>query len=172
MCTPWNPGALRANSAASSSLTKYELAPRTSVVGVVRFGHVLPQSVEALALADRVVAPRPGAVVEPFGVVENATPQRLSVTVRCGRDGDLQHGVEARERPLALHQRDGALLLLGHLGVPFGCRRRHVDEDQPADEFGRRHRQPQRGQPAQRHPDDEVGIGRELAHRAARPRWR
>ena len=172
MCTSWNPGAVRANSAASSSLTKNELAPRTSVVGVVRFGTSVPQAVEALALAYRVVAPRPGAVVEPLGVVENATPQRLSVTVRCGRDGELQHGVEARERPLALHQRDGALLLVGHLGVPFGCRRRHVDEDQPADEFGCRHRQPQRRQPAQRHPDHEVGIGREGAHDRLDLRWR
>ena len=63
-----------------------------------------------------------------------------------------------------MHQRHGALLFGGHLGVPAQRRRRDVDEDEFAHKVRRDRAQPDRGQPAQRHPDDEVSIRRQLLH--------
>src|SRR3954452_10108381 len=71
-------------------------------------GDVVPQSVEAVTLAEGVIAPRPRAVVEPLAVVEDAAAQRLPVSVRRCGDGDVEHGREAGEDAVALDQRDGA----------------------------------------------------------------
>ena len=134
-------------------------------------GHVVPESLEAVSRAEGVVAPRPGAVVEPLGVVKHAAAQGFSVAMRRGGDGDVEHRIEAGEGAFALDQRDGALLRLGHLGVPFWRRRGDVDKHQPAHQIGRGHRQPQRRQPAKRHPDEQLGVRRELAqHRFDRHR--
>src|SRR6476620_12810856 len=44
-------------------------------------GHVVPQALEAVTLAERVVAPRPGAVVELLRIVKDAAAQRLPITI-------------------------------------------------------------------------------------------
>ena len=151
----WNPARRSAKAAASSSLTKYELAPRTSVVGIVIGGTSSHRSVEPVALAERVVAPRPRAVVELLAVVEHAAAQRLPVAVRRGGDGHVEHRRERRETAVALHQRDGAHLRLGHLLVAVGRRRRDVDEHQLRNQVGLGGGDAQRGQPAERHADHQ-----------------
>ena len=57
--------------------------------------------------------------------MEHAPAQRLPVAVRRGGGGQLQHGREVGEHPLALHQRDRAALLGGELERETGvCRHR------------------------------------------------
>ena len=73
------------------------------------------------------------------------------------------------ERPVALHQRDGAELRLGHLLVALRCRRCDVDEDQLGHQRRLAGRDPQRRQAAQRHPDEQAGMRCQLAqHRPQR----
>ena len=181
-CTEW-PGvgddvgalesrcAVRRTASASSSLTKYELAPRTSVVGMVMAGHVVPQALsKPVALAERVVAPRPGAVVESLGVVEHAAPQRFPVAVRRGGDGHVQHRGEAREgraRPAPARRRRAA---------PWSSRSWRSGADgvtststSSGTSAGSVAAMPQRGQSAQRHADDEARMRCRLAqHRPQR----
>src|SRR6202008_3507765 len=79
--------------------------------------HVVPEALEAFALADGIVTPGPGAVVEALRVVEYAAPQRLPVAMRSGGHRRVHHRVEVCKDALTLHQRDGALLRVGHVDV-------------------------------------------------------
>ena len=89
--------------------------------------------------------------------------------MRGGRDRDVEHRGEAGKRPLALHQRDGAELRLGHLLVTLRRRRGDVDEHQLGHQRRFGGRDAQRGQSAERHADDEPGMRCPLAqHRPQR----
>jgi hypothetical protein len=90
--------------------------------------------------------------------VEHAPAQRLDFAVRCRGDGLVQDGLETRELPLALDECHRALLLGGQLGVPVQRRRGDVDEREFAYQVGCYRADPDRGQSAQRHAHDEIGI--------------
>ena len=82
-----------------------------------------------------VVAPRPGAVVELAGVVEDAPAQRRHRAGRVVLDGAGQQLVEAGEPLRAADEVDD------RLGLLFRCTRGNVDHDEAAHEIG-----PRRGQ--------------------------
>ncbi len=78
-------------------------------------------------------------------------------------DRHIEHRLEGGELPVALDQRDGAQLGLRHLLVPLRRGRGHVDEHEFGDQRGFGGGDAQRGEPAERHPDDEPRVGRPLA---------
>src|SRR5277367_5308186 len=80
-------------------------------------GEVVPQAVEVGNLADAVIAPGPGAVIQSTRVVKDTAPQRFPIAVRRRRGGDLQNRVEAGEVAFTGHQSDGALLVGGQFGI-------------------------------------------------------
>ena len=99
---------------------------------------------------------------EPAGVMEDSAAQRFHLAVRRSGDREIQHGLEAGEFSLAVHQRHGALLFGGHVGMPLQRRWSDVDEDQFRHQVGRDGGQPYSGQPAERHAHHELGGRCEL----------
>ena len=90
-------------------------------------------------------------------VVQDPATQRLGRTGRVELDGAVEDVGEGRERLRAL---DEGMHLGGLVAVdPRG----HVDDHEPADQPGVTGSDGSGGQPAERHPDEHLGLGRQRA---------